>query len=412
MVTERKQGLLANEGSKVMKFLVKKITLAALLSIAAATNTAANAFGLPSSSFKIDAGPVGNVSVQGVLSGYGVWQDNPSPSSVGLLASKHVGTAVSNAFVIVQKDTGLLQFYVQAGAYSFPQVGAPLASSRSSINVWGPLTWAYLTIAPSKNFSFEIGRLPVLYGHTSTFSYQRNSIEGGMLWGIETGLNRGIQLNFTKGPMSLSVSWNDGYYSNRYNWVDGLLTYTINDNNSIDVYGGGNLGSTGTLADYEGISSYSHNPYVNASLGLDNSDIYGIYYEYTNGPLSISPEVQVIDTPKNKNFGTTKGSYNLGVSLQANYQFSKTWSLATDLNYATASGIPGDGGIAGNFLGYGNGMHAWAFDITPTYQSGGYFIREELSLVHVSNYAPGNVFGTQGTNPTQVRAMLETGFMF
>lgn len=396
-----------------MKVLgLKKFTLAALLSIAAATDTTANAFGLPPSSFNIDAGPLGQVNVQGVLSGYGFWQDNPSPSSVGPLASKHVGAALSNAFIIVQKKTGLVQFYLQGGAYSFPQMGAPFSSARSATRAFGPLVWAYLTIAPAKNFSFEIGNLPVLYGYTPTFSYQRANIEAGFIWAIEPSVNRGIQLNYTKGPISVSVSWNDGYYSNRYNWVDGLLTYTINDNNNINVYAGGNLGHTGTVADYLGVSSYSTNPYVNSSLGLDNSDIYGAYYEYTHGPLSIVPEVQVIYTPKNSAFGTTRGSYNLGVALHANYTFTKTWSLAADLNYATASGTPGDGGIAGNFIGYGNGMHAWAFDITPTYQSGGYFVREELSLVHVSNYVPGNVFGAQGANPTQVRAMLETGFMF
>jgi hypothetical protein len=55
-----------------------------------------------------------------------------------------------------------------------------------------------------------------------------------------------VQVNYTAGPVAFSVSFNDGYYSDRFNWVSGSATWTINSANTLTFATGGNAGSSGT----------------------------------------------------------------------------------------------------------------------------------------------------------------------
>ena len=41
------------------------------------------------------------------------------------------------------------------------------------------------------------------------------NIERGLLWNQENAVNRGIQANYSAGPVAISVSWNDGMLSNK-----------------------------------------------------------------------------------------------------------------------------------------------------------------------------------------------------
>ena len=106
---------------------------------------------------KIDAGPLGEIGVQGVA---------------GTLGAKNVGATITNGMVIVQKSSGLVQFYAQAGVYGFPTLAASLtgANPTATINEFGALPIAYLTIAPSSHFSMEIGKFPTLIGAESGFT--------------------------------------------------------------------------------------------------------------------------------------------------------------------------------------------------------------------------------------------------
>ncbi len=61
------------------------------------------------------------------------------------------------------------------------------------------------------------GKLPTLIGAEYTFTFENMNIERGLLWNQENAVNRGVQANFTSGPVAVSVSWNDGFYPNRYN---------------------------------------------------------------------------------------------------------------------------------------------------------------------------------------------------
>ena len=63
------------------------------------------------------------------------------------------------------------------------------------------------------DFSFQAGKLPTLTGDEYNFTFENMNIERGLLWNIEPAISRGLQANYSNGPLSASVSINDGYYS-------------------------------------------------------------------------------------------------------------------------------------------------------------------------------------------------------
>ena len=56
-----------------------------------------------------DAGPFGKLNVNGILSGFGSWQSHPSSSDEAARAD------VSNGHIFIQKTSGLVQYFLQAG---------------------------------------------------------------------------------------------------------------------------------------------------------------------------------------------------------------------------------------------------------------------------------------------------------
>ena len=71
-----------------------------------------------------DAG--GKIYVGGAISGLAYYQANPTKLAPGDVSSY---MDLSNAQITLQKTDGWLQFYVQAGNYSFPTVGTPYTKS-------------------------------------------------------------------------------------------------------------------------------------------------------------------------------------------------------------------------------------------------------------------------------------------
>lgn len=61
---------------------------------------------------------------------------------------------------------------------------------------------------------------------------------------------------------------------------------------------------------------------------------------------------------------------------------------------------------------YGPGSSAWSLTITPTYQYERFFTRAEFSYVVASHTTAGFAFGPSGSNSTQTRFLIESGFLF
>ncbi len=184
-----------------------------------------------------EAGPLGHYSVNGAVTGIGLFQNNAVPGN-----NPQEG-AFTNAFIFFQKPTGWFQVYVQAGAYDLPALGSAfISNSTTNSDLYGPVPVAYAKLV-WKNTSVQFGLLPTLIGAEYTFSFQNMNIERGLLWNQENAINRGVQINQTFGKFTASLSYNDGFYSNRYSWLTGALTYTKGPH-SLALTAGGNLGQT------------------------------------------------------------------------------------------------------------------------------------------------------------------------
>ena len=168
---------------------------------------------------------------------------------MGLVQNNHVPgdnstqADLSNGQVFIQKTDGWFQFYLQAGAYNIPALGTPfLATDKTMSDLYGPLPVAFVKLQAGKNTSILIGALPTLIGAEYTFTFENMNIERGLLWNQENAVNRGIQVNQTMGKFAASLSWNDGFYSNRYTWLSGSLAYT-NGPTALSFVAGGKPGA-------------------------------------------------------------------------------------------------------------------------------------------------------------------------
>ena len=337
-----------------------------------------------------DAGPFGKLDLTGIVSGMGLVQGNHVSGDATAQAD------VSNGQIFVQKTEGWWQFYVQAGAYNLPILGAPFLSAADTVrNFWGPLPVAFLKLAPSKSFSILIGKLPSLIGAEYTFDFENMNIERGLLWNQENSVNRGVQVNDTLGKLTLSLSWNDGFYSNRYTWVTGSLAYAFNASNTMTFVAGGNAGQTAfrTLA----------TPVQN------DGGIYNVIYSYTKANWIIQPYFQYTNVPANQKIGVPQGAATRGGALLVNYNFPHHLSLAGRGEYISTTGSAAKQSV--NLL-FGPGSAGWSITVTPTFQDRGFFVRGEFSLVQATSYTPGDGFGVLGMSRTQPRGVIEAGFMF
>jgi hypothetical protein len=336
-----------------------------------------------------DAGPFGKLAVNGVLSGFGMVQGNHVAGDDSKQA------ALSNGVVFIQKTDGWFQFFVQAGAYNLPALGTPfLATDKAVSNLYGPVPVAFLKLQPGKNTSIQVGALPTLMGAEYTFTFENMNISRGLLWNQENAVNRGIQVNQTMGKVTASISWNDGFYSNRYSWLSGSLTYASGPH-SLAFVGMGNLAQT----KFQSLATPVQN----------NGTMYAVLYTFNKAPWIIQPYWQYTNIPTNPSIGVVKGATTNAAAILVSRTFKHGFSLPARFEYIKSSGSASDQSVN---LMYGPGSSGTSITVTPTYQHGGFFVRGELAYVHAGSIAPGSAFGSDGTLQHQTRAMAEFGFIF
>jgi hypothetical protein len=204
----------------------------------------------------------------------------------------------------------------------------------------------------------------------------------------------GIQVNQTLGKFTASLSWNDGFYSGRYTWLTGSLTYT-SGHHSLAFVGGGNLGHTA----FQSMATPIQN----------NSSIYNVIYTYTNGPWIVQPYLQYTEVPTDQKIGIAKGASTRGGALLLSRAFGNGFSLAGRCEYITSTR---DSAQPAANLMFGPGSAGTSVTLTPTMQRGRFFVRGDLSYVHAINYTPGFAFGRTGMNQVQHRLIAEIGFIF
>src|SRR5262252_4844945 len=295
--------------------------------------------GLPPAMF--DAGPFGKIAVNGIISGYGYTQSNSIPGD-----SDHEAT-ISNGMAFIQKADGWFQWYIQAGAYTMPALATPfLPADKTMTNFFGPIPVGFVKLQAGKNTSFQIGSLPTLIGAEYTFTFENMNVERGLLWNQETAVSRGIQVNQTMGKFTASVSWNDGFYSNRYTWMSGSLAYA-NGPHSLSFVAGGNLGQTKFL--------------TLATPVQNNGSIYNVIYTYNKGSWIIQPYYQYTSVPTNAAIGVAKGAHTNGGAILVNHTFPKGFSLPVRWEYIASSGSMNDPSVVN--LMYGPGSNGTSFTV-------------------------------------------------
>jgi hypothetical protein len=351
-----------------------------------------------------DAGPLGPVYVTGVVSGLGLWQNNPFPGDQRSLAS------LSNGQFFFQKTDGLFQYFVQVGAYTLPALGTPYFNTPEATgDFFGPLPQAFIKLAPTDSFSISAGKLRTLIGAEYTFSFENMNIERGLLWNQENAVNRGVQVNYTADPFAFAFSWNDGFYSNRYTWLWGSGAYTLDKENTFSIVAGGNFARTAKATTTTPFFQTTATP-----LFQNNETILNVIYTYNSAPWTITPYFQYTNVPAASSIGAFTSASTYGGAILANYSFGEDtplagFSLPIRFEYIASTGSLANG--SPNLL-YGPGSNAWSITLTPTYQYKIFFARAEFSHVGTSSTTPGLVFGRDGMNTTQTRFMFETGILF
>ncbi len=336
-----------------------------------------------------DAGPFGKLAVNGILDGMGTWTGN-------YIAGDHAANAaLSNGQIFLQKTDGWFQFYLQAGAYDLPALGAPfLATDKTMTDLYGPVPVAFVKLQAAKNTSIEIGSLPTLIGAEYTFTFENMNIDRGLLWNQENAVNRGVQINQTIGKFTASLSWNDGFYSDRFTWLSGSLAYTKGAH-SLAFVAGGNYNQTA----FQTVATPVQN----------NSSIYNVIYTYSKGSWIVQPYFQYTNVPGTEAIGVVRGASTTGGAILVNHTFKHGFSLPFRWEYIASSGSAAENAVN---LMYGPGSSATSFTVTPTFQYGGFFVRGDLAFVHAMNITPGDAFGRLGMAANQPHAAAEIGFMF
>ena len=353
-------------------------------------------------SYNFELGGFGKIYVGGVISGFGQVQNH------SVFGDHDSRGDISNGFAIVQKVDGVVQFYLQAGIYSFPSIGTPyLKASTNTDNTFGPLPVAYLKIQPTANFSIQAGKLPTLIGAEGVFSFQNINIDRGLLWNQENIVNRGVQGNLTLGKLTLNLALSDGFYSGRWDWLTGLATYAFSATDSLAFAGGGTF-KTNTKSTFR------------TPLFLNNSQMFNIIYTHNKGKWFIQPYVQYTHVPSLRQIGYdgeedsyytyyTDTADTYGGALLVKYALTDHISLPARVEYISSSGRQGS--TAPSLL-YGQGSNAWSLTFTPTYTYKVFFARVEANYIHASHTTPGFVFDTNGDKRSQVRGLIEVGAVF
>ena len=344
-----------------------------------------------------DAGPLGKLTVNGDFSGLAIFEDNRGYNGWdGRRNPSTIGDA-SNAMVTVQKADGVVQFVVQAGLYSFPTVGSGYIQSTDQPEAtFGFAPVAYIKIVPNAMWSFEAGQLPTLIGAELPFTYQNANVERGLLWNTEPLFSRGFQGNFTTGPWAISLSVNDGFYSNQLTTVSGLITYTFKNTDTLTFAASGN-----TTANFNHPGGFGQIPFATPAA-LQEGQVYNLIFTHTQGKFTITPYLQFNNVPTTA-FITPSGTI-WGGAVIAKYSFTPEISLAGRVEYESSSG-------AANLL-YGPKSNAWSITVTPTYQKGIFFARIEGSYISIGSGTPGFMLGQFGENSDQFRGVVEGGLIF
>ncbi len=358
---------------------------------------AAHAMNGPSG-IAIDGGPLGSLTISGGADGYGYYLNNAT-SGV-----KDHGVLAGSALIKLAKTSGVLQFTVEVGSNG-GSVTLGTSPTQTTIKLFptGPLYEGYVTIAPPNSpVTVSVGQLGSLEGYEGGTVWLNNVQMTTALYYVENYNSRGVSVAYSKGALSATATYGDGFDTGVFNFLQALVSYSFDANNTANIYYAGNLGATG-------LNAYGYNGTTVGANGANvvNSQMIGGYYSYTQGNLNLVPEVQYVYAKANQKLGLTKESANFGAALFADYSFANSpYSLGGWVEYEDSTGP--------DFWFVGPKSEAVGAAVGPTWQYKNLFMRVNAGALYLLNNKQFSTasFGSSGRDKFQVLSTLEVGVLF
>jgi hypothetical protein len=356
------------------------------------------------SAITIDGGPFGSLSLSGGVDGYAYGLTGTGP---GVIPGPSNGAEVANALVELQKTSGELQFTIEIGANGGAVTLGAQHPSQTSVTTYstGPLYAGYITVAPSSvaGLTFSAGQIGSLEGWESGVDYNNANQLTTDIFYVQNSQNRGVEVAYTTGPISATVSFGDGFDTGVWNFVQALGTYTINSTNSVSVYYAGNAGRTGLNA-----ITYGNTPIGVYGPYYMNSQMIGGWYNYTLGNLNLVPEAQYVYAKKDAQLGLTKGSSNFGAAVFADYSLGTSpYSIGAWVEYENSNG--------NDDWFIGPKSEAMGISVSPTWQYKDLFARVDAGALYLlANKFDGVSYGYGGhaEDKAMFTGTLEAGLLF
>ncbi|NPD70193.1 outer membrane beta-barrel protein (plasmid) [Lichenicola cladoniae] len=359
-----------------------------------------------------DAGPLGPLQISGGMTGYTYALSGTGDAArPGLLGTdRSFGDEFLNGLIRLRKSDGLIQFTVQMGSTTSLTLGTE--PSRSSVQTLstGPLYAGSLIIAPTSNFKISAGLVGSVEGYESTLDWNNTDLLTTDIFYVQNSKSVGVTATYKIGAITVKAIFGDGFDTGVWNFAQALVTYTLNSDNSLNIYGASNLGRTNPGAHFYGSASL---PYSRSFVGsgptsaaaLVNSNMIGAYYSFTKGNLTLVPEVQYVYAKIDHKIGLDKASGNLGAALFADYKFGKSpWSIGAWAECFSSNG-PDLWFINPRSKGVG-------LSISPTWQRKYLFVRASLGVLRLIDIGDGIGYGSKGSGRDQATAALGAGFLF
>ena len=380
---------------------------------------------------QIDGGPLGPLQLSGGVDGYGYYLSGTNNNGFLPGTSQPIGMNVGNAMIELQKTDGELQFTIEVGSQGGnltvgqPPIGTNGRVAQTSISNFstGPLYAGYVTVAPKNMpFTFSAGMMPSLEGYESGLDWNNPVQLTTAAFFVENSQNRAVEGVYTKGPVSATVTFGDGYNTGVFNFLQALVTYTINSSNNVNVFYGGNLGTTGLNAKtYGGTGGYG-NPASFGTVGtygpqFDNSQMIGAFYSFTQGNLNLVPEIQYQYAKANAKVNIFKPTSNIVGALFADYTFGTSpYSIGAWGEYFDSHTSASDQAAGSGTWFIGPNAEAIGAAVAPTWQYKDLFARANAGYLYLlsNKDATGASYGygSNGNGRGQFVGTLEAGLLF
>jgi hypothetical protein len=339
------------------------------------------------------------VTLHGIMSGTlamtsGVNATGSFDSPSGMDSPSRVN--VSNAFVLLSKTQGVMQFALQGGAYSIPTIGVAgnkTNAANANTGLFGPLPLAQLSYVPTSNFSLNAGILATLTGAESTYTYLNWNVQRGAVWNVENAVSRGVRASFTSGKFTYTLGANDGFWSGKYGAAEGSLTFAPDSNDSLL---------------FVALIPNSRTP-GNPTASVANKELLNLVYARTRGNLQLAPYILYARSPAAPSLGYAGSESAFGAALLANLTLSSHFTTAFRYETLHDASTINDKSANADLVGYGAGSGINTFTLTPEWTNAHTFIRMDFSTARVTSPADGLAFGNDGDQRNQFRTVLEIG---